>query len=331
MSKSPKAPPPPDYASAAKETAAGNLDAARQATAANRVNQITPYGNLTYSQAPRTFDQAGYDSAMSAYNNAPKPSGLFGILAGNSLNKMPNKESFYSGKDDGWAATTTLSPAQQQLLDQQNKTSLGLSHLADKGLGYVSDQLDKPFDMSGLPEMPTAGGDSWNRAYQSIIDRDQPGRDKSDAALAQQMANQGISLGSEAWRSAMDDRNRGYNDFRLGAQQQAGQEDTRVFSNSMAGRQHGLQERAFLRNEPLNMLNAVRTGSQVTNPTFSAVPQQQTTQGPDMMGAANGQNTYNMGLYNSQVASDNSTMGSLTGLAGAGIGAYGTYAGMLAL
>jgi ribosomal protein S6E (S10) len=156
MSKSPKAPPPPDYASAAKETAAGNLDAARQATAANRVNQITPYGNLTYSQAPRTFDQAGYDSAMSAYNNAPKPSGLFGILAGNSLNKMPNKESFYSGKDDGWAATTTLSPAQQQLLDQQNKTSLGLSHLADKGLGYVSDQLDKPFDMSGLPEMPTA-------------------------------------------------------------------------------------------------------------------------------------------------------------------------------
>ncbi len=30
------------------ETAAGNIDAARVATAANRVNQITPYGSLKY-------------------------------------------------------------------------------------------------------------------------------------------------------------------------------------------------------------------------------------------------------------------------------------------
>jgi len=43
------APPPPDYKAAAQETAQGNLDAARAATAANRVNQVTPYGNLDYS------------------------------------------------------------------------------------------------------------------------------------------------------------------------------------------------------------------------------------------------------------------------------------------
>ncbi len=48
MGKSaPSAPPPPDYAGAARETAAGNLDAARANIAANRVNQITPYGNVT--------------------------------------------------------------------------------------------------------------------------------------------------------------------------------------------------------------------------------------------------------------------------------------------
>ena len=35
------APPPPDYVGAAKETAAGNLEAARATAAANRVNQIT--------------------------------------------------------------------------------------------------------------------------------------------------------------------------------------------------------------------------------------------------------------------------------------------------
>jgi hypothetical protein len=43
------APAAPDYTAAAKETAAGNVDAARLATAANRVNQVTPYGNLDYA------------------------------------------------------------------------------------------------------------------------------------------------------------------------------------------------------------------------------------------------------------------------------------------
>jgi hypothetical protein len=42
MGKSaPSAPPPPDYVGAAKETASGNLEAARANIAANRVNQIT--------------------------------------------------------------------------------------------------------------------------------------------------------------------------------------------------------------------------------------------------------------------------------------------------
>ena len=51
MGKSSSAPPAPDYVGAAQQTAAGNLDAARAATAANRVNQVTPYGNLDYTQS----------------------------------------------------------------------------------------------------------------------------------------------------------------------------------------------------------------------------------------------------------------------------------------
>jgi len=50
LGPAPSAPPPPDYAGAARETAAGNLAAAQTATAANRVNQITPYGNLNYAE-----------------------------------------------------------------------------------------------------------------------------------------------------------------------------------------------------------------------------------------------------------------------------------------
>ena len=48
------APPAPDYTGAAEATAKGNLDAARATAAANRTNQITPYGNLTYTANPGT-------------------------------------------------------------------------------------------------------------------------------------------------------------------------------------------------------------------------------------------------------------------------------------
>jgi hypothetical protein len=50
-SSSQSAPATPDYTGAANATAQGNLDAARAASAANRVNQVTPYGNLNYTQS----------------------------------------------------------------------------------------------------------------------------------------------------------------------------------------------------------------------------------------------------------------------------------------
>ena len=51
LGPAPSAPAAPDYTGAANATAAGNLAAAQAATAANRVNQVTPYGNLDYSQS----------------------------------------------------------------------------------------------------------------------------------------------------------------------------------------------------------------------------------------------------------------------------------------
>lgn len=65
MSKG-SAPAAPDYEAAARETAAGNLAAARYATQANRPTQITPWGSSVWT-SNRTFDQAGYDDAMARY------------------------------------------------------------------------------------------------------------------------------------------------------------------------------------------------------------------------------------------------------------------------
>jgi len=51
LGPAPSAPAPPDYTGAAQQTAQGNIDAARLAVAANRVNQYTPYGSLEYTMS----------------------------------------------------------------------------------------------------------------------------------------------------------------------------------------------------------------------------------------------------------------------------------------
>jgi len=60
----------PDYTGAANQTAANNLAAARAATAANRVNQVTPYGNLNYTQSGT--DQYGNPTWTATQTQTPE-------------------------------------------------------------------------------------------------------------------------------------------------------------------------------------------------------------------------------------------------------------------
>ena len=268
MGKSASAPPPPDYAGAARETAEGNLDAARANIAANRVNQYTPYGSLEY-------EVSGEDK--------------FG-------NPM-------------WKATQSLAPAQQQLLDYQNQASLGLGELTGKGLGYVSNMLDNPFDVSQLPSTGFNPSQSYQDAYmQRLAPQIQQGREK----LEQQLANQGIQLGSEAYDRAMRNQAQRENDLLLGA-------TTQGFGVGQQARQSALQEQAYLRNEPLNTLSAVRTGAQVQGPTFVNPAMQANTAGADILGATQMGYNAQMGAANAQNAANNAMTQGLFSLGGAAL------------
>jgi len=251
LGPAPSAPAPPDYRAAAQETAAGNIDAARLATAANRVNQVTPYGNLSYAI-----------TGADPYGNPT------------------------------WTATQTLSPAQQQLLDYQNKTSIGLGQLADKGLGYVQNMLETPFDVSKLPTTGFNPSQSYQDAY---MQRLQPQIEQSRDRLNQDLANRGIDIGSEAYQRAMLTQARRENDLLAAA-------TTQGFGVGQQARQTALQEQAYLRNEPLNTLSAVRTGAQVQGPQFVNSAQQATTAGPDILGAAQMGYNAQMGDFNAKQA-----------------------------
>jgi hypothetical protein len=268
MGKSASAPPAPDYTAAAKETASGNLDAARAATAANRVNQVTPYGSLNYNI-----------SGEDPYGNPT------------------------------WTATQSLAPAQQQLLDYQNQASLGLGALTGKGLGYVNTMLDTPFDTSKLPTTGFNPSQSYQDAY---MQRLAPQIAQSQEALDTKLANAGIPIGSEAYKRAQMTEAQRVNDLRLGA-------TTSGFGVGQQARQSALQEQAYLRNEPLNTLNAVRSGAQVQGPSFVNSAQQANTAGPDILGATQMGYNAQLGAANAQNAANNQMTSGLFSLGGAGI------------
>jgi len=264
MGKS-SSPATPDYAGAATATAQGNLEATQAAAAANRVNQVTPYGSLKYSES-------GTDSQ------------------GNPM----------------WTATTSLSPEQQQILDYNNQTSIGLGSIQNQGLDYVQQMLSQPFDTSKLPAEQINAGQT---AQDALMARLNPEYDKRQSALETQLANQGVARGTEAYTNAQTDLNNARND----ASTQAALQGMNI---GQQARQQSLQEQAYLRNEPLNTLNAVRTGSQVTTPTFSSVPQQATTQGADQLGATQASYQASLGSNNANNANSSNSLSGLMGLAG---------------
>jgi enamine deaminase RidA (YjgF/YER057c/UK114 family) len=211
------------------------------------------------------------------------------------------------GDPDQWKSEVQLAPAQQQLLEQQNQTSLGLAGLQNQGLGYVKNMLDQPFDTSKLPAQMVNPGQTAQDAIMSRLD---PSFTRRQSGLETQLANQGIARGTEAWKAAQTDLDQARND----AYTQAALQGMGI---GQQARQQALQEQAYLRNEPLNTLNAVRTGSQVTGPQFQNVPQQATTQGADLLGATQAQYGAQLGGVNAANASNNAMMQGLFNLGSA--------------
>jgi hypothetical protein len=94
---------------------------------------------------------------------------------------------------------------------------------------------------------------------------------------------------------------------------------TQGFNVGQTARQSALQEQAYLRNEPLNTLSAVRTGAQVQGPQFVNSAQQATTAGPDILGAANMQYNAAMGDFNAKQAAQANLNQGLFSLGGAAL------------
>lgn len=270
----------------------------------------TPLGGGKGGGAPPPPDYAGA-ARETAQGNLEAARANIAANRVNQYTPYGSLEYTMSGEDKYgnpmWTATQKFAPEQQKLFDIQNALSIGTGQLGQQGLKYVENMISQPFDVSQLPSLGINPSESYTDAY---IRRLAPVMQQSREALEQSLANQGIGIGSEAYDRAMRNFEQKQNDLLLGA-------TTQGFGVGQAARQQGFGELAYQRNEPLNTLNAVRSGAQVTSPSFVNVPLQATTAGPDLLGAANAQYANQMAGYNAQQAANANMMGGLMGLGGA--------------
>lgn len=225
----------------------------------------------------------------------------------------------------------SVSQPVQQLIDQQAKNDLALGNTSSKMLGTIDQTYGTPLDTSNLPKLLGADDLEGQRKavsdalYQRQTAYLDPQFEAAQKAQDAKLANQGITLGSEAYKNAQDDSARA-REFAYGQARDSSiagglNETTQLANLSSSQRAQMLAEALTKRNQPINEYSALQSNSQVNVPQFQN-PNNAQVQPTDTAG--NIWNNFNglMGIYNSKTGSNNSLLSGLMGLGGQLGGAY---------
>jgi hypothetical protein len=243
--------------------------------------------------APAAPDPVATANAQTASNRetAVAQAGL------NAMNQYGPQGSVTYTQNGTWAdgtprfsQTTSLNPGQQAIFDTGIRTQQNLATTAEQQSGRLNTLLNTPFSLD-------------NDAVESRINdlaskRLNPQLQQRREAEIARLANQGIK-GGQAYDRAMALVDQGENDARV-----------QLLLN---GRNQAVQEALLARNQPLNEIAALASGSQIAMPQFAGTPQTGVA-GTDIAGInANAANAAQAN-YNAQLGQWNSTAGGLFGL-----------------
>lgn len=198
---------------------------------------------------------------------------------------------------DQYAQNISLSPGQQAIYDNQTKNQKSIGDLSSTIIGNAGNTLSQPFDASKVDGGQQQIQDAMYAKSTAMLD---PQFQQSEAAERDRLAQQGFQVGNEGYDKAIGnfDRNKAaaYGDAR----------DRAIIGGQDAQKQ-AVQEALMTRQQPINEINALQTGSQVTMPTFQSTPGISLADPANLTGAAQQQGAFNMNAYNQQIASQNST------------------------
>lgn len=330
---SPPAPAAPDYQGAAVAQGQANLEAARASAKLSNPNIIGPYGTQTVSYG--TGDQQDIPTVTQT-------------LTPNAQATLESQQQVQKALADlGVQATGTA----QNVMGQAFNTNTGP---LQTNLGNAGD-IQKSYDMSSLAQMPVNAGTTGQEA---IMERLAPLQEREEAATRNRLANQGLTSGGEAYTNEMKDlafkqndqrtqavlnginldmsaRGQGFNELQAGANL-ANTGQAQQFNQGLQGAQFGnaatqaeLQRELALRQQPLNEISGLMSGSQIQLPQFQQYQGQNVAPAPTFAATqAQGQNALQQ--YGIQQSAANANTAGLYGLGGAGLQAGGLYAGLAA-
>lgn len=252
-------------------------------------------------EAPAAPDPVKTAQAQSA-SNKDTAVAQYGLNATNQV--TPNGSLTYNQIgtwSDGtprFEATTSLSPQQQALYDKTNVTQNNLADIGTSQSAKIGQLLNSPLDLNTATEGKI---DELGRA------RLDPQFQREGAALDTSLINKGIRPGSTAWNDAhtqfSQQKNDAYNQLYL------------------SGRGQGAQEALTQRNQPINEISALLSGSQVSQPGFTNTPSPGVAP-TDVIGAQQQSlNQQNVG-YNAQVANQQAMTNGLFKLGSTALGGW---------
>lgn len=193
-----------------------------------------------------------------------------------------------------YTANTTLSPQQQAIFDQSQAADLNLATIANEQSGRVGDLLNNPFEYNNQ--------DAENWAYDLASQRILPQQQQNESALRTQLINSGLRPGTPGWDSEMRRLTNANTD--------------QLNQLALTGRSQGFSEALAQRNQPLNEIIGLMSGTQIQNPnaSFAQTPQSQVA-GVDYSGLVQNK-------FNADTQAYNARTGALGGLFGAGLSLF---------
>lgn len=205
--------------------------------------------------------------------------------------------------DDGtpkFSATTALSPQEQKIYDTGAQTR---GVVGDIGLA----QSKKIGDLLGSPV--NLNNDATEARLMELGSRRlNPVFERQREQQRTELINRGIMPGSEAYATE------------TGLQGQ--KENDAITQLLLQGHGQAVQEALTQRNQPINEITALMSGSQVSQPNFVGTPQTQVAP-TDYLGAVNTAYMGELNNYNQKVGQQNAMIGGLAGLGGAALGGWG--------
>lgn len=266
-------------------------------------------------------DPPDYGAAATAQGAANVES----AVAGSRLNN-PNVINPYGSQTWVEGATDTsrptmvqeLSPEQQSLYNKSVQTKSILGDLGIQGSQALGDVIGQNLDLSGLPAAPGDAAATRDQVINAMMSRVNEDVDRSIDQRNSDLIAAGIRPGTEAYDNAMAQIERGRTDARQQAIIASGSEAQRDYQMDADRRRTALSELLAGRQTPLNEINALMSGSQVSNPFAVPNAAQNTQVAPaPIFGAAQAQGEADLGAYNAQQAGMGNAMSGLFGLGSA--------------